>query len=93
MCILFYDPKNNVLQAGNMHGHRTKCHMCGEARYLQGTQKPRRVIYYFPLKEWFRDLYRRPDVAALMNNDAAPDSYPPGQSHTHLNFGLWSLNV
>jgi hypothetical protein len=56
-CIGFFNCESPEL-AHYQHAHRTVCVKCGEARYLPGGKIPRKVVYYFPLRPWIKDLFR-----------------------------------
>jgi hypothetical protein len=75
-CILYYDPIDEEL-AGHCHSHRTRCPRCNEPRDLPNG-KPRRVVFYFPLRYYFRDLFARPDLVPYLLNDQSSTNYPSG---------------
>lgn len=48
-CIAYFNCASEQLQTYR-HAHRTYCPTCGEARYLEGSDKlPRKVFYYMPM--------------------------------------------
>jgi hypothetical protein len=90
MCTLYYDPTNPEMQGQDIYNaNRIKCNICGEMRYLQGTHTPRRVMYYFPIRHWFSNLFNDPDLVPLLANDVAPIAYAPGR-FSSLNSSLKS---
>ena len=56
-CIGFFNCESELLRAYR-HAHRKYCVICGEKRYLPGGSLPRKVAYYFPLRPWFKDMFR-----------------------------------
>ena len=41
-------------------------------------RRPRKVVYYFPAKFYFQDLFRRPDLVPYMDSFKSPQSFPSG---------------
>ena len=78
--VAYYDCTHPKLQAARFqNAHEDKCRVCKAERYLpavqraNGTWEPRRQVkefYYQPLAPWLQDLYRRPDLAPYLPNDA-----------------------
>jgi hypothetical protein len=83
--VAYYDCSHPKLQAPQFqNAHEDHCRMCGESRYLpakyrpDGSMLPRehlKEFYYQPIKHWLKDLFRRPDLAPYLANDALG---PPG---------------
>ena len=90
-CILFYDATNF---GDYQHAHRTKCHICGERRYVEEPgargNKPRKTVYYFPVAGWLQSLFRRPDLCKYLSNETSPSQYPSG--HVRRSWG-WHTKV
>jgi hypothetical protein len=79
MCVAYWNPTHPAMQGMEFRNeHRTKCPRCNEARYLSDGTTERRRIYYFPFKEWFQDIFARPDLSRFMDNDISFDQYPSG---------------
>jgi hypothetical protein len=79
MCVPFWNPTHPSLQGSEyINAHRTRCPKCGEDRYLSDGTTERRRIYYFPLKEWFQDIYTKPDLSRFMDNDMSFEGFPTG---------------
>jgi hypothetical protein len=78
MCTLYYNPKNPEFPPEMHNAERTKCNICGEMRYLNGTENPRRIIYYFPVRHWFANLFNDPDIVHMLAHNTAPASFAPG---------------
>jgi len=90
MCVAYYNAKHPDLQA-HQHEHRTQCPYCGTARYLPGENKqPRRVMYYFPVKDWIQDMYNIPELIEQSLNNLPVDAFPPG--HVRRSYG-WRKKV
>ena len=79
MCVAYWNPTHPKMQGKEyQNAHRTKCPVCTENRYLSDGTTERRRIYYFPFKEWFQDLFAKPDLSRFMENDMCMDDYPSG---------------
>jgi hypothetical protein len=79
MCVAYWDPTHPKMQGSEFkNAHRTKCPVCDASRYLSDGKTERRRIYYFPFKEWLRDIYTKPDLSRYMDNDMAVDQFPSG---------------
>jgi hypothetical protein len=90
MCTLFADLKHPKLQHLNdNNSRRTVCKMCGEERYLS-SGKPRRIMYYLPIKFWMQSLFNRAELTEHMTNSDDPGTYPKG--HLRRSLG-WRLKV
>jgi hypothetical protein len=59
------------------HAHRTRCPVCGADRVLtdpsDGSKRPAKVVYFFPVKPYLRSLWSRPDLAPYLLADR-PDA-------------------
>ena len=60
------------------NAHRTRYPQCLEKRYLSDGKTERRKMYYFPFKEWYQDIFTKPDLSRHMANDLPPEEYPSG---------------
>jgi hypothetical protein len=60
---------------------RLACPLCGESKFVPGTQTPRKKVYYVSPEYWLRDLYQRKDMARAMANDVNPADTPVGSIH------------
>jgi hypothetical protein len=79
MCVAYWNPDHPKLQGHEFqNAHRTKCPHCGEQRYLSDAKTERRRIYYIPYKEWFQDIFMKPDLSKAMDNDLLVTDYPSG---------------
>ena len=82
MCVAFADPISSALEGMPRfaNSHRSRCPVCREPRYLDGTSppKPRRVVYYFPMRFWFQELFTRPDLVPLLDVNIPASSFPSG---------------
>jgi hypothetical protein len=79
MCVAYWDPTHPKMQGREyINAHRTQCPVCKEQRYLSDKVTERRHIYYFPIKEWFQDIYARPDLSHHMDNDMHLMNFPSG---------------
>jgi hypothetical protein len=79
MCVAYWNPTHPKMQDREyMNAHRSKCPVCGSARYLADGITERRRIYYFPFKEWMQDIFTKPDLCTAMDNDLLPEAFPSG---------------
>lgn len=79
MCVPYWNPTHPTMQGPEYrNAHRTRCPKCNENRYLSDGKTERRRIYYFPFKEWFQDIFAKPDLSRFMDNDISCDEYPSG---------------
>jgi hypothetical protein len=79
MCVAYWNPTHPDLQGAEyINAHRTRCPKCNEARYLSDGTTERRRIYYFPFKEWFQDIFTKPDLSRFMDNDMSFAAFPSG---------------
>jgi hypothetical protein len=79
MCVAYWNPTHPKLQGRKYkNAHRKCCPVCDEERYLSDGKTERRRMYYFPFKEWFQDLYTKPDLSRYMDNDMDLDLFPSG---------------
>jgi len=79
MCVAYWNPTHPKMQGREYkNAHRTKCPVCDQARYLSDGVTERRRIYYFPFKEWFQDIFAKPDLSHFMDNDMLPEQFPSG---------------
>jgi hypothetical protein len=78
MCTLFTDLIHSKLHHLNdNNSKRTVCKICGEARYLS-CGKPRRILYYLPIKFWMQSLFNRTDLVDHMTCLDDPAAFPKG---------------
>ena len=79
MCVAYWDPTHPKMQGREYkNSHRTKCPHCNQQRYLSDRKTERRRIYYFPYKEWLQDIFTKPDLSRMMDNDFLVTDYPSG---------------
>ena len=79
MHVAYWDPTHPKMQAREFkNAHRTECPVCKEPRYLSDGRTERRRIYYLPFKEWMQDIFAKPDLSCVMNNDLLVDAFPSG---------------
>jgi hypothetical protein len=79
MCVAYWNPTHPKMQGAEYtNAHRTKCPVCGSKRYLADGKTERRRIYYFPFKEWFQDIFTKPDLSCIMDNDLHMNQFPSG---------------
>jgi hypothetical protein len=81
-CVAYYDVKNiPALRAKYQHSHRTQCPECGEPRWIKDPRlkdrQPRKVVYYFPIARFLRNLYNEPSLVPFLywNTTDLPDSH------------------
>jgi hypothetical protein len=80
-CIAYYDTHSLSEPYQTKHSHRTKCPECNAPRTVfDPTAKkyiPSKVVYYFPIKYWVRDMFSRPSVVRHIWHDCGdyPDSH------------------
>jgi len=89
--VAYYDCTHPKLQAARFqNAHETECRECGAPRYLprvqraNGTWEPLRHVkefYYQPMGPWLGDLFRRPDLAPYLANDAVGSPGSVRRSH------------
>ena len=68
----------------NVGSHRSQCPMprCGLSRYVDVMtpyglkRKPRKVMYYMPLRHFLQDVFRKPEVVSELHHDVG--ERPPG---------------
>lgn len=81
-CIAYYNVKH-MPRPGEppyMHEHRTRCPVCGTSRTVRdprdGKEKPRKVIYFWPLEHFIRGMFKRQEIVeAIRAGERRP---PPG---------------
>ena len=59
----------------------TDCPKCKETRYVlndSGKLVARKVFYYFPLKFYFRSLFKMKELVPLLWNDLDVSNFPSG---------------
>lgn len=79
MCVAYWNPTHPTMQGPKYrNAHRTRCPECNQNRYLSDGKTERRRIYYFPFREWFQDIFAKPDLCRFMDNDMSCDAYPSG---------------
>ena len=79
MCVPYWNPTHPAMQGPEyINAHRRRCPKCDEARYLSDGTTERRRIYYLPFKEWFQDIYTKPDLSRFMDNDMSFKAFPSG---------------
>jgi hypothetical protein len=79
LCVAYWNPTHPKMQGREYQNkHRTSCPHCNEKRFLADEKTERRRIYYFPFKEWFQDIFSKPDLSATMDNDLLMTAYPSG---------------
>ena len=94
-CVAFYDYKHPQLnRPGRMYsrlGHRTKCPVCNEDRYVivNGKQVPRKIFYYFPSHYFFKDLFKQKDLVQYLYTTQSTDEL---DSHVRKSNG-WKRKV
>jgi len=89
--VAYYDCTHPKLQAPQFqNADEDCCRVCGEAKYLplirlpDGSCAPRQYLkefYYLPIKHWLQDLFRRPDLAPHLANDAVGQPGSVRRSH------------
>ena len=70
-CIAFWDSRH--LPTPYRHAHRTRCPVCDAQRVLidpaDGSRRPAKVVFFFPVKYFMRSLYSRPDLVPFLLAD------------------------
>ena len=88
-CIVFWDSSHLPASCEYRHYHRTRCPVCGEPRYVtdpvDGTFKPRRVIFFFPIAPFVRSLFKRADLVRYLYW-GREDSRPRGHASRSRGF-------
>ena len=79
--VIYYDFCNDELRKVFKYCSATErngCAICGLSKFIPGTEKPRKVIYYIPVEIWLRDLFQRADLAAVLRSDTDPSTFSTG---------------
>jgi hypothetical protein len=65
-CIVYWDSVHLEVADSYRHAHRTKCPVCNAPRFVtdpkNGAVKASKVFFYFPVKNFLRSLFARPDI-------------------------------
>lgn len=91
-CIAYWNSEMLPPELAVRHAHRTKCPVCSAQRWVTdpatGKTIPAKVVFFFPVAQYIRALFARPELVPLLWWDCG--EYPEG--HTVRSRG-WKRKV
>jgi len=79
-CVAFIDSTCTELEEYK-YSSLEQCPRCGADRNVMNERSEmvaRKCFYYFPCKQYFRDLFNMPDLVPYLHNNLPQDAFPVG---------------